>query len=267
MSDPVLLVGCGKMGGAMLRGWLARGLERAVVIEPQPAQLGDLAKDPRLAIFADAAGLPEALQPTALVLAIKPQSMDTALGSYRALAGATVTLSIAAGKTLSYLGRHLGAVPIVRAMPNLPASIGRGMTVAVANPQVTPPQRALAEWLLAACGDVAWVDEEQLLDPVTAVSGSGPAYVFLLIETLARAGEHAGLPPELAMRLARTTLFGAADLAEAASESAATLRANVTSPGGTTQAALEVLMGKEGLQPLFDRAIQAATRRSRELGK
>src|SRR6185312_3493098 len=122
MSDPVLLVGCGKMGGAMLRGWLARGLERAVVIEPQPAQLGDLAKDPRLAIFADAASLPEALQPTALVLAIKPQSMDTALGSYRALAGATVTLSIAAGKTLSYLGRHLGAVPIVRAMPNLPAS-------------------------------------------------------------------------------------------------------------------------------------------------
>jgi pyrroline-5-carboxylate reductase len=121
--------------------------------------------------------------------------------------------------------------------------------------------------LLAACGDVAWVEEEQLLDPVTALSGSGPAYVFLLIETLARAGEHAGLPPELAMRLARTTLFGAADLAEAASESAATLRANVTSPGGTTQAALEILMGEPGLQSLFDRAIQAATRRSRELGQ
>ena len=267
MTDPVLLIGCGKMGGAMLRGWFARGLERAVVVEPQAAQLGDLAKDPRLAIFADAASLPDSLKPTALVLAIKPQSMEAVLGAYRALAAGTVTLSIAAGKTLPYLGRHLGAVPIVRAMPNLPASIGRGMTVAVANPHVTPPQRALAEWLLAACGDVAWVEEEDLLDPVTAVSGSGPAYVFLLIEALARAGERAGLPSDLAMRLARTTLFGAADLAEAASESAATLRANDTSPGGTTQAALEVLMAEDGLQPLLDRAIQAATRRSRELGK
>ena len=267
MADPVLLVGCGKMGGAMLRGWLARGLERAVVVEPQPAQLGDLAKDEHLAVFADVASLPDSLRPAALVLAIKPQSMEAALGAYRALAAGTVTLSIAAGKTLAFLGAQLGSVPIVRAMPNLPASIGRGMTVAVANAHVTPPQKALAEWLLAACGDVAWVEEEQLLDPVTAVSGSGPAYVFLLIETLARAGERAGLPPELAMRLARATLFGAADLAEAASESAATLRANVTSPGGTTQAALEVLMAENGLQPLFDRAIQAATRRSRELGK
>jgi pyrroline-5-carboxylate reductase len=267
MADPVLLVGCGKMGGAMLRGWLARGLERAAVVEPQPAQLGDLASDPRLSIIADIAALPAGLRPAALVLAVKPQSMDAVLGAYRSLAAGTVTLSIAAGKTLAFLGRHLGEVPIVRAMPNLPASIGRGMTVAVANPHVTPPQRALAEWLLAACGEFAWVEEEQLLDPVTALSGSGPAYVFLLIETLARAGEHAGLPPDLAMRLARTTLFGAADLAEAAGESAATLRANVTSPGGTTQAALEVLMGEQGLQPLFDRALQAATRRSRELGQ
>ena len=267
MSDPVLLVGCGKMGGAMLRGWLARGLERAVVVEPLAVQLGDLAKDPRLAILADAAALPESLKPAALVLAVKPQSMDAVLGDYRGLAAGTVTLSIAAGKTLSYLGQHLGAAPIVRAMPNLPASIGRGMTVAVANELVTPPQKALAEWLLTACGDVAWVEEEDLLDPVTAVSGSGPAYVFLLIEALARAGERAGLPSDLAMRLARATLFGAADLAEAASESAATLRANVTSPGGTTQAALEVLMAEDGLQPLLDRAVQAATRRSRELGK
>ena len=267
MADPVLLVGCGKMGGAMLRGWFSRGLERALVIEPQPAQLGDLAKDARLSLFSDMTELPAGLRPAALVLAIKPQSMDAALGSYRDLAAATITLSIAAGKTLAYLARHLGEVPIVRAMPNLPASIGRGITVAVANSHVAPQQQALAEWLLAACGEVAWVEEEALLDPVTAVSGSGPAYVFLLIETLAKAGEHAGLPPDLAMRLARTTIFGAADLAEAAAETAATLRANVTSPGGTTQAALEVLMGEAGLQPLFDRAIQAATRRSRELGR
>src|SRR5438105_2098567 len=144
MADPVLLVGCGKMGGAMLRGWLARGLERAVVVEPQPDQLGELAKDARLAVFSEVAALPPGLRPTALVLAIKPQSMDAALGAYRTLAAGTVTLSIAAGKTLAYLGRHLGEVPLVRAMPNLPASIGRGMTVAVANLHVTPPQRALA---------------------------------------------------------------------------------------------------------------------------
>jgi pyrroline-5-carboxylate reductase len=267
MSDSVLLVGCGKMGGAMLRGWLARGLDRAVVVEPNPAQLGDLAHEARLQIVPDAASLPADLHPTALVLAIKPQSMEAALASYRTLAASTVTVSIAAGKTLDFLGRMLGETALVRAMPNLPASIGRGMTVAVANRHVTAPQKALAEWLLAACGEFAWVEEEGLIDPVTALSGSGPAYLFLLIETLAQAGERVGLAPDLAMRLARATVFGSADLAETAGESAATLRANVTSPGGTTQAALAVLMAEDGLQPLFDRALQAAAKRSRELGQ
>src|SRR4051794_7682851 len=147
MADPVLLVGCGKMGGAMLRGWLARGLERAVVIEPQPASLGDLAQDVRVQRVGDAGALPADFTPSAIVLAVKPQSMDTVLAFYRERATRTVTVSIAAGKTLAYFRRLLGDVAVVRAMPNLPASIGRGMTVAVASPQVTPAQRELAAWL------------------------------------------------------------------------------------------------------------------------
>ena len=250
----------------MLEGWHARGLTAAgcVVVEP--------AADPRIAdlagiqLHADAEAIAADFRPGVVVLAVKPQSMDAVLPAYRRFAGpGTVFLSIAAGKTIGYFERGLGAVPIVRAMPNTPAAVGEGMTVAVPNAHVTAVQRQACDRLLAAVGEIAWVDEEGLIDAVTAVSGGGPAYVFLLIECLAEAGREAGLPAELAMRLARTTVAGSGALVRQSSEPAATLRRNVTSPNGTTQEALAVLMAPDGLQPLMTRAIAAATRRSREL--
>ena len=268
LNGPLLLVGCGKMGGALLSGWLARGLDaaQAVVIEPVAAAaeaaaqhgvtcLDDLA--PRSADFA----------PAVVVFAIKPQMMDEALPAYRDLVRPeTVFLSIAAGKTIGFFERHLGReAAVVRAMPNTPAAVGRGITVLCANPQVSGGQREICGALMSAVGETAWVEEESLLDPVTAVSGSGPAYVFLLIEALAQAGVEAGLPETLAMRLARETVAGAGELARRSPEDAATLRKNVTSPGGTTQAALEVLMADDGLRALMTRAVAAAARRSREL--
>jgi len=264
----LLLVGCGKMGGAMLRGWLARGLAptHAVIVEPTPAGLDELtARGVRLLATAEA--IPAEFQPDVVVLAVKPQMMDGAIAGYaRFTRPETLFLSIAAGKTIAYFQRHLGqAAALVRAMPNTPAAIGRGISVAVASPPVTAAQRALADALLAACGEVAWVEEEGLIDPVTALSGGGPAYVFLLIETLAEAGRKAGLPADLALRLARVTVSGAGELARLSPESAAELRRNVTSPKGTTLEALNILMAPDGIQPLFDRAIAAASRRSREL--
>jgi pyrroline-5-carboxylate reductase len=177
-----------------------------------------------------------------------------------------VFLSIAAGRTIAYFEQKLGgAAAVVRSMPNTPAAVGRGITVACANGHVTSGQRARCDELLAAVGEVAWVEDEALLDAVTAVSGGGPAYVFLLIECLAEAGAAEGLPPDLAMRLARVTVSGAGELARLSSEPAAVLRQNVTSPAGTTLEALKVLMAPDGLQSLFTKAIAAATRRSREL--
>jgi len=270
----LILVGCGKMGGAMLRGWLARGMAPADVgvVEPNAAALGDLARLGDLAggglrHAAEPSGLPSDLLPHVVVLAVKPQMMDGAIDHYRHLvAGGTLFLSIAAGKTFNYFRAHLGeGAAIIRAMPNTPAAIGRGISVAVASEQATPAQRDLADRLLAACGEVAWVEEEALIDPVTALSGGGPAYVFLLMETLAEAGRKAGLPADLAMRLARVTVSGAGELARQSAEPAADLRRAVTSPKGTTLEALNILMAPDGLQPLFDRAIAAATRRSREL--
>ncbi len=263
-ARPVLLVGCGKMGGALLKGWQARRIAPAfVVVEPA----GPPAAGAEVAWHSDAASLPAELEPAAVVLAVKPQSLDAVLPAYQRFARrGTPFLSIAAGKSLGYFARRLGAAAaVVRAMPNTPAAIGRGIAVACANPNVDAAGRELCDRLLAAVGEVAWVAEEALLDPVTALSGSGPAYVFLLIECLAQAGVEAGLPADLAMRLARATVAGAGELARLASESAATLRENVTSPGGTTRAALEVLMAPEGLAPLLSRAVAAATRRSREL--
>jgi pyrroline-5-carboxylate reductase len=218
-------------------------------------------------LYASADALPKRFVPAAVVLAVKPQSLPETLPAYRRFAdGKTVFLSIAAGKTLRFFARGLGdAAATVRAMPNTPAAIGRGIAVACANPQVTPAQRTLCTRLLAAAGEVAWVDDEALIDPVTAVSGSGPAYVFLLIECLAAAGVSAGLPAELATMLARATVAGSGELARLSSGDAAQLRRNVTSPGGTTEAALKVLMGPGGLAPLMDKAIAAATARSREL--
>ncbi|HEX4553194.1 MAG TPA: pyrroline-5-carboxylate reductase, partial [Xanthobacteraceae bacterium] len=178
----------------------------------------------------------------------------------------TVVISIMAGRTLAFLEKTLPAgTALVRAMPNMPAAIGRGITVAVPNARVSAAQRDLADKLLAATGATEWVDDEALMDAVTAVSGSGPAYVFLLAESLARAGVAAGLPPDLAARLARATVAGAGELMHRSPLDPATLRQNVTSPGGTTAAALDVLTAKDGLDPVMDKAIAAATRRSREL--
>lgn len=263
------LVGCGKMGGALLRGWLDRRIaERFVVIEPGPGA-AEFAAKPGVTIHASPGALAADFRPSVIVLAVKPQVMGEVLPDYRRFAGAgTVFLSIAAGKTLAYFARQLGAAAaVVRAMPNTPAAIGRGIAVACPSAAVTPAQRELCDRLLAAVGDVGWVADEALIDPVTAVSGSGPAYVFLLIESLAKAGIAAGLPPDLAVRLARATVAGSGELARQSAEPPATLRENVTSPGGTTRAALDVLMAPDGLETLMMRAVAAATRRSRELAE
>lgn len=263
VSD-LLLVGCGRMGSALVKGWLAgNAADRIWAVEP--ADLG--LADPRLHHVRDAAGLPADLAPEVVVLAVKPQMMPEALPAYRRFSGpGTLFLSIAAGRTLAYLEQGLGAAAaVVRAMPNTPAAIGQGISVLVANAAVTPDQRRRAESLMQAAGQTAWIEDDALMDAVTGVSGSGPAYVFYLIETLAEAGRAAGLPADLAMQLARQTVVGAGALAGAATESAADLRIAVTSPKGTTQAALDVLMAPDGLQPLMTKAVAAATRRGREL--
>jgi len=266
VTGSLVLVGAGKMGGAMLEGWLRLGLDPAqlAVIEPMPSpEVAELAGR-GLSLNPTANTVRE---PAAVVIAVKPQNAAEAVPWLASMVGgATVVLSIMAGKTIEFLADALPpGTAIVRSMPNLPASIGRGITVAVPNRSVTPAQRELAEKLLAATGAVEWVEDEGLLDPVTAVSGSGPAYVFLLAESLARAGAAAGLPPDLAARLACATVAGSGELLHRAAVDAATLRQNVTSPGGTTAAALDVLMSSEGLDRLMKDAVAAATRRAREL--
>jgi pyrroline-5-carboxylate reductase len=266
----LLLVGCGKMGGALLDGWLAADMvEQAVIIEPVAAAAARFADRARLRVCASANAVPGDFAPDAVVLAVKPQMMDEALRETgRHVHPGSVVLSIAAGKTLGYFAHRLGdEAAVVRAMPNTPAEVGRGITVACASARVTAGHRGLCDRLLRAVGEVEWIVDESLLDAVTAVSGSGPAYVFLLIEALAHAGTAAGLPAALAMRLARATVIGSGELARQSPETAATLRQNVTSPGGTTRAALDVLMGPAGLQALFDRAVAAAAARSRELAQ
>lgn len=268
IGGPLLLVGCGKMGGALLSGWLDRGLtsSEVTVIEPAEALRAPWAAR-GIACVSAASEVARGLAPAVIVLAVKPQQMDPVLSGLAGLdLSRAVALSIAAGKTIGYFEAGLGGgVAVVRAMPNTPAAVGHGMTVLCANPGTSDAQRSLCGELMSAVGEVAWVEDEALLDPVTAVSGGGPAYVFLLIETLARAGVEAGLPEELAMRAARVTVAGAGELVRRSDEPAATLRENVTSPGGTTLEALKVLMAEDGLQPLMTRAIAAATRRSREL--
>jgi len=264
ITGTIVLAGAGKMGGAMLTGWLAGGLDarRAVVVEPHPS-------DEIKALAAKGVQL-NPKQPAAaetLVVAVKPQTFREAGPMLKPFVGAsTLVISIMAGTKISALEEVCGGM-VVRAMPNTPAAIGRGITVAVPAKTVSAAQRATADALLRATGSVEWVEDEQLIDPVTAVSGSGPAYVFLLAEELARAGVEAGLPAELATKLARETVAGSGELLHRSDEPAATLRQNVTSPGGTTAAALEVLMAKDGLQPLMIRAIAAATKRSIELAK
>lgn len=261
----LVLVGAGKMGGALLDGWLRRGLDPAkvAVIEPDPSpQIAALAGR-GVQLNPDADRLTDV---AAIVIAVKPQTALEALPAIAPMIGAsTVVVSIMAGRTLQFLSgalKHENA--LVRAMPNIAASIGRGITVAVAR-NAGPAQRDLAHRLLSATGTVEWVEDEGLIDAVTAVSGSGPAYVFLLVEALAQAGAAAGLPPDLAEKLARETVAGAGELLHRSSLDAAALRQSVTSPGGTTAAALEVLMGENGLPRLMQQAVAAATQRSRKL--
>lgn len=269
LRGPLLLVGCGKMGGALLGGWLAEGLPAAdvVVVEPAEALAGAVRAEHGVTVVAGAPSIPPDFVPQTIVLAIKPQMMADALPAYRALArSGALVISISAGTTLARFAEALGDdVAIVRAMPNTPAAIRRGATALVANHMVGEAQRRLSERLMAAVGSVHWIEDETAMHAITAMSGGGPAYVFLLIETLAQAGIANGLPADLARDLARETVIGSAALAEASPEPPATLRKNVTSPAGTTEAALGVLMASEGIQPLFDRAIAAAARRSQEL--
>jgi pyrroline-5-carboxylate reductase len=260
----LVLVGAGKMGGAMLDGWLALGLppRKVVILEPQPSKaIKALA---RRGVRINPKG--KADNVAALVIAVKPQTAPQAVPPLAALVDPkTVVVSIMAGRTIRFLEQALPGAAIVRAMPNTPAAIGRGITVAVPNAQIRAAGRKLAHALLAATGAVEWADDEALMDAVTAVSGSGPAYVFLLAETLARAGTAAGLPAELAAKLARATVAGSGELLHRSELDAATLRANVTSPGGTTAAALDVLMGDDGIEPVLTKAVAAATRRGKEL--
>ena len=264
-SGRLVLLGAGKMGSAMLDGWLARGLDprKLTVIEPQAANSVKALR--RRGVLLNPAGKPTPA--SAVVIAVKPQSAPEAVASLVPFVGkSTLAVSIMAGRPLGFLEQVLPPdTAIVRSMPNTPAAIGRGITVACPNAKVMPRQRKLASDLLAAIGTVEWVGDENLMDAVTAVSGSGPAYVFLLAEALAQAGIAAGLPQDLAVRLARETVTGSGELLHQSPLDAATLRQNVTSPGGTTAAALAVLMGLGGLAQLMDRAVAAATARSREL--
>jgi pyrroline-5-carboxylate reductase len=256
------------MGSALLRGWIDGGqaLGAIAAIEPDATQRKILKSETGLEAVADAAALPKGFRPGVVVLAVKPQLMAEVLPAYSRYAGDAVFLSIAAGTTIAKLRSLLGgAAAVVRSMPNLPAAIGRGFTVACAGPGVTAAQRDQCGMLLSAVGEVAWIEDESLMDAVTAVSGSGPAYVFLLAECLAEAGVEAGLDPKLALRLARATVAGSGALLDAAPEHPAQLRENVTSRGGTTAAALSVLMAAEGLGALLKRAVAAAAKRAREL--
>ncbi len=264
---PVMLVGAGKMGLALAQGWLDAGLSgnNLILVDPAPGEAAKaLAEDYGIQLYAEAVGL----MPNVLVLAVKPQIIDGVMAGLQPVIGPqTLVISIAAGIDIARLTRGLGTDRVVRTMPNTPAQIGKGITGAVAGPAVDGNDRSAADALLAAAGQVVWFDAEGDLDAVTAVSGSGPAYVFHLVEALAAAGEQQGLSAEIAMRLARQTVIGSAALMEADAAPAATLRTNVTSPNGTTAAALAVLMGEDGLTPLMGRAVTAARRRSEELGR
>lgn len=258
----LVLLGCGKMGGAMLRGWLEGGLAAGAVhvIDPHPA---DWLRDAGVHVNET---LPES--PSIVIVAVKPQMMGAALPTLKGYGGGeTLFVSVAAGTTIATYEAMLGAAtPVVRAMPNTPAAIGKGITALIGNGAAEPAHLDAAEALLRAVGQVVRLDTEDQMDAVTGLSGSGPAYVFHMIECLAAAGEAEGLPPDLAMQLAKATVAGAGALAEAAEETPAQLRANVTSPNGTTQAGLAVLMDEgTGLPPLMARTVAAAAARSREL--
>ena len=257
----LVLVGCGRMGGAMLRGWLARGLEPGAVTVIDP-RLSPEWQDKGLRVNAD---LPA--DPAVLVLAVKPQMMAEALGGVPKLSD-TLVLSVAAGTTIATFEAAFPGAPIIRVMPNTPAAIGQGISAMIGNGLATDAHLDLAQALMAAVGRVVRLEREDQMDAVTGLSGSGPAYVFHLIEAMAKAGEAQGLPADLSLELARMTVAGAGALAIDADEDPAVLRENVTSPGGTTAAGLRVLMDPDsGLPPLMARTVAAATERGRELGR
>ncbi len=267
LRGTLVLVGAGKMGGAMLEGWLKCGADpkKLVALDPSPPpEVKELIEkhgvrwNPSVSSIADA---------EVLLIAVKPQIMEDVLPAAVPLGASNpLIVSIAAGKTIASFERHFGKnAAIIRTIPNTPASVGRGITAMAPNANVSPAQLQLARTLLSAIGEVVTVTDEKMIDACTAVSGSGPAYVFYLTECLAAAGVRSGLPADLAMQLARATVAGAGELMRVSGEAASALRQNVTSPKGTTHAALQVLMAENGMQPLFDRAIAEATKRSREL--
>ncbi|MFC5757102.1 MULTISPECIES: pyrroline-5-carboxylate reductase [unclassified Rhizobium] len=265
-ANPVVLVGAGNMGGAMLSGWLKSGVPGSAVVVvdpgPSPAMMSTIAD----AGATHVTSAPANLKAGVLFLAVKPQVMEAVLPTVRGAVGPqTVVVSVAAGKTLAFLEKHLGEAAMVRAMPNTPAMVGRGVTGAFANARVSAEQRDGVNALLRVSGPVEWVPAEADIDSVTALSGSGPAYVFYLVECMAEAGRKLGLQADLAMRLARETVAGAGELLHQSPDDAQRLRQNVTSPGGTTAAALSVLMAEDAMQPLFDKALAAARKRAEEL--
>jgi pyrroline-5-carboxylate reductase len=267
LNGTLVLAGVGKMGGAMLEGWLKAGADpkKIVAIDPKPPQevLDLLARhnirhNPPIASITDA---------EVIIVAVKPQVMEDVLPNLVSLKSSRpLILSVAAGKTIATFAKHFGSdAAIIRTMPNTPAAIGRGITAMAPNANVSKAQLELANALLSSTGEVVTVDNESMIDLVTAVSGSGPAYIFYLTECIAAAGEKIGLPPALAMQLARSTVAGSGELMRQSGIDAATLRQNVTSPNGTTYAALQVLMADDGMKPLFEKAITAAAKRSKEL--
>ncbi len=269
MTQTLLLAGCGKMGEAMLSGWIERGIppENVIIVEPNDETARRLRDTYGISTYANPDEIPRNASPGFVIFAVKPQMMDKVAPAYARFTGPeTAFLSIAAGKTVAYFENALGQdAVIVRAMPNTPAAVRRGITVAFPNDRVSDAQRTACDNLLQAVGSVEWTDHENTIDAVTALSGGGPAYVFLLTEVMAEAGKQAGLPDALAERLARETVSGAGELMRLSDETPATLRVNVTSPAGTTAEALAILMADDGMQPLMTKAIAAAKKRSEEL--
>lgn len=264
----IILVGCGKMGGAMLEGWLDQGVPKDSIriVEKSEEHAQALRDTHDIIVVDDLADVEDGFPADIVILAVKPQMMDAAVEACQRFSDQATFMSIAAGKPMSYFEGFFGeSSRIVRVMPNTPAAVRRGISVACANKNVTQESKDQCTQLLEAVGEVGWVEEEGLIDPVTAVSGSGPAYVFYMTECLTDAGIKAGLSEELATQLARATVAGAGELMRQSGIAASQLRTNVTSPGGTTQAALEVLMGENGIAPIFEKAIYAAVQRSKEL--
>ena len=263
---PLVLIGAGNMGGAVLRGWLANDIDAKSILVVDPSLSDEMAVELNAKGVKSCPTLPDGMIASVMMLAIKPQMMEKVLPSLAVgTDDKTVIVSIAAGTTIKLIKSFLPHGIVVRSMPNTPAMIGRGITGVVAEDTLSVDDMALVSLLLEVCGPVEWLNDEKLMDAVTAVSGSGPAYIFLLAEVMAIAGEKAGLAPDLAMRLARETVAGAGELLNRSALSASTLRQNVTSPNGTTAAALAVLMQDDAMQTIFTEAILAAKKRSEEL--